>query len=557
LAAAKNVGNAFGFNVHVNEDSNPADISKEGHLVRDVIYGSNFTASHLVHFYHLAALDFIDVASILDKPPFSPRFGPGPSAASYPYYYRIPTSISTYLVAQYVLALTFKRQLNQIGAIWGGRAPFVQGLTPGGASTSITAEAITKTKELLYGGTGYDKDNPKPGTILAFIGTPFDFYNWVADTGGNTGKLPIIGDGTYGGTMLFDVVAAAMFYAEYFWIGNAYERFLAYGVFERGDDSNPLGDKRLLSRGRKRTGQKYSAFTPPDKPPEWFPAEQEMVHESVAKSYYSYVHEGTIKWRHPWDGQTVPKPGKAGSYSWIKSPRYKDATDPMSGSQYIPYEAGPLSRMMVNGDYYAGLLYDAGYHNVPNIPSVFGPLAGAKVPEYGDMGPDLSSAWSTGGPDLSSIAYTGDSCLDRYAARQLEAYKVARAMADWLDELSGSIGAVTSTSRPIPNSANGYGWTEAPRGALGHWIKIRNGKIKKYQCVVPSTWNASPRDATGRAGPAEKAMKGVWLRNADHPLEVMRVSHSWDFCTACAVHLVSKDNGKKEEKVFKMNPTYL
>ena len=558
MAAAKNVGNALGFNVHVNEDSNPDDISKEGHLVRDVIYGSNMVASHLVHFYQLAALDFIDPAAVgLDKPPFAPRYGPGPSAASYPYYYRIPASISTYLVAQYVLALQFRRQCNQIGALWGGRAPFVQGLTPGGATTSITQDAIDKSKALLYGTTG-DKDNPDPGTILAFIGKPTDFAAWVADTGGDTGKLPIIGDGTYGGTMLFDVVAAAMFYAEYFWIGNAYERFLAYGVFERGDDSNPLGDKRLLSRGRKRTGAQYSAFTPPAKPPEWFPSEQEMVHESVAKSYYSYQNELTQKWRHPWIGQTVPTPGKGGSYSWVKSPRYKDTTDP-DYAKWVPYEAGPLARMMVNGDYYAGFLYDAGYTSVPNIPSVFGPLAGYPVPQYGAMGPDLSAAWTTGGPDLSAIAYNGDSCLDRYAARQLEAYKIARALADWLDELDGSVGAVTSTTRPVPPTGThyGYGWTEAPRGALGHWIKIKDGKIKKYQCVVPSTWNASPRDATGRAGPAEKAMKGIWIRSEDHPLEVLRVSHSWDFCTACAVHLVSKKNGKKEDKVFKMDPTYI
>jgi hydrogenase large subunit len=548
LAAAKNVGNCFGFNVHVNEDSNPEDITRDGHLVRDIIYGSNFTASHLVHFYQLAALDFLDPAAVgLDKPPFAPRYGPGPAAVSYPYYFRIPANISTYLVAQYVLALKFKRQLNQIGAIWGGRAPFVQGLTPGGASTSVSPEAVAKTKELLYGGG--TATNPDPGTIMAFIGTPFDFANWVNDTGGNPAKLPIIGDGTYGGTMLFDVVAAAMFYPEYFWIGNAYERFLAYGVFERGDDSNPLGDKRLLSRGRKRTGQKYSAFTPPAKPPEWFPAEQEMVHESVAKSYYSYVNEPTIPWRHPWYGQTVPKPGKGGSYSWVKSPRYKDTTDPLY-AKWVPYEAGPLARMMVNGDYYAGFLYDAGYTTVP-----VGPLAGAKVPEYGDPGPNLATFFGAGYPNLGSVTYNGDSCLDRYAARQLEAYKVAHALCRWVDEVTP--GAVTSSSRPIPEDSDGYGWTEAPRGALGHWIKVRDGKIKKYQCVVPSTWNASPRDRTGRAGPAEKAMKGVWMKNPDHPLEVMRVSHSWDFCTACAVHLVSKKNGKKEEKVFHMNPTYL
>lgn len=538
-----------------------------GHLVRTLTYASNFVASHLVHFYQLAALDFLDpLAAGLDKPPFSPRYGPAyaPTTMPYDYYYRIPANITTYLVAQYVLALKFRRLCNQIGAIWGGRAPFVQGLTPGGMSTSISQASIDKTRELLFeGGVGGTPGSPAPGTILAFIGQPTDFPNWVALEGANQAKLPIVGDGSslYAGTMMFDVFAAAMFYPEYFWFGNAYERFLAYGVLERGDEANPIGDKRLLSRGRKITGQKYPGSPNP------LPAVQNNVFENVYSSYYV---DPNAKWRHPWLGRTEPQPGHgAPAYTWVKSPRYRDASDPDYGADtYVPYEAGPLARMQVNGDYYAGVLRDVYLSVVGNDLIPVGPFAGASLPQYSNPGPDMSIPFGVGYPDLGpagyNLSYIGDSALDRYAARQLEAWKIAQAMVGWLNRLQANVGGVTSKTRPIPGTSppdtltyKGYGWTEAPRGALGHWIKIKGGKIKKYQCVVPSTWNASPKDVNGNPGPAEKAMEDIFVKDTNHPLEVLRVSHSWDFCTACAVHLVTKKNGKKEEKVFKMNPTYL
>ena len=556
------------------------DIPEAGHLVRDIIYGSNFVASHLVHFYHLAALDFVDVANVglgLNKGPFCPRYGPNPGDTTYPYYYRIPGNLSAYLTAQYVIALKVRRVCNQIGGLWGGRAPFIQGLTPGGCSPSVSQEAIDKTRELLYeGGVGGTPSAPAPGTILAFMGTPFDFANWVNDTGGDAGRLPIIGDGTYGGTMMFDVVAAAVFYPEYFWLGNAYERFLAYGVFEKGDPANAIGDSRLLSRGRKNTGAKYSnqtgvlpaAFSGP-KPAEWQSVLQQNVFESVYNSHYLY-NGGKGGWKQPLVGETTPEPkrtptGPAGfeAYSWIKSPRYKDAADSLGPA--VPYEAGPLARMQVNGDYYAGILYDLGAVGGGvggTIP--VGPFAGVALPRYGDPGPDLSAIF-TGmgtmpnlGPGGYNLTYNGDSCLDRYAARQLECWKVANAMVGWLNRLTP--GAVTSVTRTVGVDqyyASSYGWTEAPRGALGHWMKtnMTTGKIENYQCVVPSTWNASPRDAFGVPGPAEKAMEDVFVKDINNPLEILRVSHSWDFCTACAVHLVKKNGrGKTEEKHIVIEP---
>jgi hydrogenase large subunit len=579
LAAAKNVGNTFGYNVHYEDggpgwDTPASDVPEAGALVRDMAYGSNFVASHLVHFYQLAALDFIDpLAAGLDKPPFCPSYASDLTSGTWPYdyYYRVPTNLggknlNVYLVAQYVLSLEFRRKCNQIGAIWSGRAPFIQGLLPGGISSSISQAAIDKTRELLYKGSGSGTPSaPAAGTILKFIGQPTDFAKWVKDEGADPTILPIIGNGTslYAGTMMFDVFAVAMFYPEYFWLGNAYERFLAYGVFEHGDESNPIGDKRLLSRGRKNTGDIYTGQTPgtltaPSSPPEWNPALQSNVYENVKNSYYTDTTDN--KWRHPWKGKTSPNPGKSGAYSWVKSPRYK------VGSNYLPYEVGPLARMMVNGSYYAGVLADVYESVVGNrlIPVPPFNAVSAEIPQYGDAAPDLGAVFGHNLPDLSaapfSLTYTGDGALDRYAARQLEAWKVATAMVDWLDRLEGShIGKVTAlTTKPVPDKAKGYGWTEAPRGALGHWMKVQNGKILKYQCVVPSTWNASPTDVLGQKGPAEKAMLNTYVYDDTRPLEVLRVSHSWDFCTACAVHLV-KRNGKgekEEETVIEIKPTH-
>jgi len=492
MAASKNVGNAFGFKAHYEDTGE--DIPKAGHLVRNIIFGSNFLASHIVHFYQLVALDWVDPLLIgLDKPPFCPRFGPDPGDPGYDYYYKFDVPTTKYLVGQYVKALEIRRLCNQIGGIWGGRAPFAQGLLPGGASPSVTQEAIDKSRALL---------NP----IRDFIGLATDYATSTT------------------GTHLFDVVAAAHTYPEYFWIGNSHGHFLAYGVFEEGDIGNP--DNRLLRRGRKDSAQQGEPV---------LEVNHKKIHEAIKYSWYKY-NDGN--WKHPWEGETIPKLSKiTDPYSWVKAPRYKTATG------YKAYETGPLSRMVVNGDYYAGVLYDAGY---------------TATPQHGVAGPDLSSS---GGPDLSGVSYTGDSTLDRIAARALEAKKIVDAMDSWLNDLEGSYkGSVTSKTRPIPTGqvTKGVGMTEAPRGALGHWIKIdAEGKIKNYQCVVPSTWNTSPKDPNDLPGPAEQSLMGTWIKDPDQPLEVLRVAHSFDFCTACAVHILKpKMRGRKEEKIITLNPTH-
>uniref|UniRef100_UPI002623FA72 nickel-dependent hydrogenase large subunit n=1 Tax=Sulfurimonas sp. TaxID=2022749 RepID=UPI002623FA72 len=153
------------------------------------------------------------------------------------------------------------------------------------------------------------------------------------------------------------------------------------------------------------------------------------------------------------------------------------------------------------------------------------------------------------------------STTGRTIARALESKLISDVISSWVDELSSNIavGDVTSWSKfdfdTASQSAQGFGAEEAPRGALGHWVKIENGKVTNYQAVVPSTWNAAPRDYAGRLGAYEKSLIGVKLSNIDEPLEVLRTVHSFDPCIACAVHVM--DTQGKELSSYKINPVIL
>lgn len=162
--------------------------------------------------------------------------------------------------------------------------------------------------------------------------------------------------------------------------------------------------------------------------------------------------------------------------------------------QQLPYEVGPLARMWVNGDYQNGV-----------------------------------------------------SVMDRHLSRALEALKIAEAMQVWVNQLNPS-GPVYNPST-VPQSATSYGLTEAPRGALGHWLEITNHKLSRYQVISPTTWNCSPRDDAGRLGPLEQALLGTAVENADQPIEVMRIIHSLDPCLDCATHIVRPG---KQAKIIHM-----
>ena len=224
---------------------------------------------------------------------------------------------------------------------------------------------------------------------------------------------------------------------------------------------------------------------------------------------------------HPWDGETTPKytgpkppyeflnTGASDKYTWMKAPRLDDK----------PMEVGPLSRMLV--------AYAKGQPQVQaTVNAVLEKVsaaAGAK------LGPEV--LFST---------------LGRIAARCVETVVMAGQLDAWTNELAANIKAgdlqIHEGSKwdpaTWPAEAKGFGYHEAPRGGLGHWVHIKDGKIANYQCVVPSTWNCSPRDNKGQPGPYEAALIGTPIADPTMPVEILRTIHSFDPCMACGVHVV-------------------
>jgi hydrogenase large subunit len=277
-----------------------------------------------------------------------------------------------------------------------------------------------------------------------------------------------------------DAKALGQVYPEYSSIGRGYGNLLSFGCF----DLDTSGSSKLLARGRVTNGSTTVQ-----------PVDVQAITEHVNYSWYSnrtavinlddaftVINGGNL---NPAHGVTEPvdPAAKPNAYSWLKAPRYANE----------PYEAGPLARMFVTGPYL-------------------------------DWQP------------------AGISVMDRHLARAYETLKVAQAMQTWLTQLQGGQTAYTPCS--VPNSATAFGLTEAPRGALGHWLQITNGKLSRYQVVTPTCWNASPRDARGLPGPIEKALIGTPVQDATRPIEVLRVVHSFDPCLACAVHVMRPGAGK-------------
>jgi Ni,Fe-hydrogenase I large subunit len=192
-------------------------------------------------------------------------------------------------------------------------------------------------------------------------------------------------------------------------------------------------------------------------------------------------------------GETQPAPTKAEAYTWVKAPRYGD----------MVMEVGPLARVVIT--------------HVEN-----------KNPRLSSM---LAQAMANSNLELKDLF----SVMGRHLARAIECSLIADQLNTWLDQLQPGQPAMCSPYT-IPNSGRGVGLMEAPRGALGHWIEIGEKVIQRYECIVPTTWNCSPRDDQSQPGALEQALVGVKLAQSDQPIEALRVVHSFDPCLACAVH---------------------
>jgi len=672
VASSKNIGDAFGFrcdNDFVN-GPDPIDVPNNGRLLRNLALGCNYVMSHLVHFYHLVALDYVNVNStgLIPKgfacPNYDDRFyarGIDPTGSlGAPAYTvnniggaagTVPSPVvgdlTAYFASQYVRALKFRRMAHQIHALFAGKMPHVSNFTPGAMTnkpydsspTGADPAVVQKFREILYAGPGYalsDRthplngqpitvSNPHPESILGFIGKPTDFWNWVngvsvtgTPLGGPLGgpfdpaALPLwaqVGDGSgtagtnwqpYIGTHLFDVVAAAHVFPEYFWIGTGVNRHLAWGAFEGAVGDAPWigtghADNRLCTRFRTHVNPTTGAVIG------WYPVDHLDSVEMVDSSWYD---DTAGKKRHMWQGKTKWNPDKAGAYSYAKSPRYYNAS---SGTGHpvghLPYEVGPLSRMMANakyvvddgglgnpvvlnavvsGDrtgYYPGILSDVDQTLVPTNPWIGGsgvgifPSAGQAPTDFtaGPYGSILYGNYlnALASPAVYKSNYTGDGVLDRIAARALETYYVAKHLWYWFNQLDPnetsnvtrrySWGEGKGWKEFVPKYSKGVGLTEAPRGALGHWIKIGNrkkkklkGKISKYQIITPTAWLVSPKVDAGLGdahGPMEESLVGTPLQIFDEPIELLRIVHSFDPCLACTVHVMTPKKEKVAEAI--------
>ncbi|HSL23973.1 MAG TPA: nickel-dependent hydrogenase large subunit [Vicinamibacterales bacterium] len=489
LASVRTVEDALGITVPPNAE-----------LVRNLMFCAQYLQDHVVHFYHLHALDWVDVVSALKADPAatsaiaqkisswpksSPRYFAdlqkrllafvesgqlGIFAKGYWGHaaYKLPPEVNLLGVAHYLEALEWQKEIVKVHTIFGGKNPHPNYLV-GGAPCSVNIDEATAIN----------------AERLAMVGRLFDEAQQFVEQ-----------------VYLPDLMAVASFYKDWGAIGGGLPNYLAYGDLPTNGYGDPA--KFKFPRGAI-LNRNLNEVVPIDG------KDVQQVREFITHSWYEYT-DGDQASRHPWDGETKfnytgPKPPYAlldvkNKYSWLKTPRWKDH----------PMEVGPLSRMLV--------AYASGHREVQD--AVNSALAQLDVP--------VAALFST---------------LGRTAARGLETQLIAR----WAKEFYGQLLAniKNGDTRMFDNSmwdpgqwpaeARGVGLSEAPRGALAHWIVIKDRKIDNYQLVVPSTWNASPRDAKGQMSAYEAALIGTPIANPDQPIEVLRTIHSFDPCIACAVHL--------------------
>jgi Ni,Fe-hydrogenase I large subunit len=470
-------------------------IPRNAELIRNIIIGIQNVQDHVIHFYHLHALDWVDItsglkadpaktaalaASISDWPLNSPtyfrqvqdklkafvakgRLGPFANAYWGHPAYKLPPEANLMATAHYLEALEWQKDVIKIHAILGSKNPHPQTFLVGGMAIAVDPDSQTAINA------------DKLEEIRRLLAKAQEFVEKV--------YIP-------------DLLAVASFYKEWAGIGGGVGNFLSYGEFIEANGQRWLPPGVIVGKDLSKV----------------YPAEQQKIAEYVDHSWYDYPNAAG-KGLHPWEGETEekytgPRPpyqflDTDGKYSWVKAPRYDDR----------PMEVGPLARLLV--------AYASGHQQVKG--TVDGVLKKLGV------GPE--ALFST---------------LGRTAARGIECLLIARETPRWLDQLQANIAGgdlrihANEKWDPAtwPATAAGYGWHEAPRGALGHWIRIKDQKILNYQAVVPSTWNASPRDARGQHGPYEAALVGTPLAEPDKPLEILRTVHSFDPCLACAVHVL-------------------
>ncbi len=421
------------------------DVPEGGRLIRNLLMGAEYLYDHILHFYHLSALDYLDVLAVTeyqgndrdllevkgklaglisanDAHPLYPRYEPDEFCI------RDPETVLT-LVKHYLDALHWQMMFKKLGAIFGGRAPHYQTIVTGGVTQLPTADQISHFRTILTEGLKFVRDV---------------YFNDVMAVG--TGALfPLAQSG----------------------FGQGHVNYIAYGAFSDADGKNPLFKSGVITDNIDDIDE----------------FDQEKIRESVTYAWYE-----DAKPVHPYQGTQAVQRDKDDAYSFIKAPRYAERA----------FEVGPLARMLVMRNERLMALVKQGVQ--PGV-------------------------------------------VARHACRAIESLIIGDAMEQWVEDLSDSMASsefqIHADIGEISTDAmEGAGFYEAPRGALGHWVQIEKGVLKRYQAVVPSTWNASPRDENGIRGQYEESLIGVPVPDENNPINVVRVIRSFDPCLACAVHMI-------------------
>jgi hydrogenase large subunit len=494
IASVRAVENALGMEIPLNAQ-----------YIRNLMITAHALGDHIVHFYQLSALDWVDVVSALKADPakaavlgegLSPwpgngrkemeavkkkleEFVKGGQLGIFANGYwghpamKLPPEVNLLAVAHYLQALDVQRKAHQAVAILGGKTPNIQNLAVGGVANAINLD--------------------NPSTL-------------------NMEKLYMIKD------LLADVTAFVqqVYVPDVCAIGAMYPEWLKYGAGITSYLAVP--DLPLDGKGTKFDlpgGTIFDGNLETLKPIVSFqdPYFRENVSESIARSYY----EGEWQ-KHPWDEETVPRLANldpAGKYSWVKAPRF----------QGRPMQVGPLAEVLV--------AYASGHE---------------PTKRWADA--SLATASKIAGVKLTPAVL--HSTLGRHLARAVRCAVMGElALKQWellVANIRKGDTSVFAEPKFPSGEQRGFGFHEAPRGTLSHWIVIRDGKIANYQAVVPSTWNASPRDGKGQKGPYEASLVGNPVSDLKRPLEVLRTVHSFDPCLACAIHMVDV-RGKEISRV--------
>jgi len=495
------------------EDALDYRIPPNAQLIRNLMIAAQYVHDHVMHFYHLHALDWVDVVSALEADPkatseLAQTVSPGWPKSSPGYFadmkkklkgfveagqlgifakaywghpaYKLPPEANLMAVSHYLEALEWQRDVVKLHAIFGGK-------------------------------------NPHPMFLVGGVPNPIDLNS---DSAINAKKLATI-QNVINGMRTFvdqvyvpDTIAVAGFYKDWFARGEGLGNFMVLGDFPSAKEGSDLRDPSswwiqpgvILDRDLS-TVHEVDVRDPG------------QIQEFVSHSWYNY-EGGKEEGLHPWDGETaLDYKGRGGpeapykqldvedGYSWLKSPRWKGKA----------VEVGPLARVLTlyaKGDDATRELVDS---------------------TLGALGADKRALFST---------------LGRTAARTLETKLIADKMQEWYDDLVANIRAGNTKTfnetqwepSTWPAEAKGVGFMEAPRGGLSHYVVIKDGKIDNYQAVVPSTWNAGPRDANNQPGAYEAALEDNHeLHDPKQPVEILRTVHSFDPCIACAVHLTDED----------------